>query len=855
MSAAPKNTPIVRHSAARPCAVCEGHDGMPRGQSGRCHGFVSGDYVHCSREEHAGAGNAYHERSQTWSHRAEGDCPCGQEHQPAIAKPGAKAKFIKAIGYEYRDKGGTLLYEVERSEDKRFRQRRPDPTEPNGWAYNLKGIVTVPFMLPELAATDPGQTVYVVEGEKDVLRLHKFGLVATTNSGGAGKWRDQHSAYLAGRDVAIFGDNDQAGRDHAEQVARSLHGVARSVKVVPLPDVPEKGDVSDWLNLGNSIADLKVLVTAAPVWTPDPKAAEAPTTIPIRPPDVDDKEDGRPIILITTREKHVNDQAIAAIARDPELYYLGQVLATVIHGKAGKSIKGVEQPDGPPPRLAPIEAATLRERMAHEARWMTLKPGKDGEPATEKPAHPPAWSVPAVLARGYWPGVKPIKGVVESPTMRPDGSILAKPGYDPVTALFYHPSDDFPAILDKPTLAHAQAAAQRLLSLIVDFPTVDGHQVVWLAALLTVVGRSAVDGPTPLFAFDGNCPGTGKSFLADLIAIIATLRRMARTIWPHGRDADEEMRKRITALLLTGELTTLLDNVALGQPLGGAPLDAVLTSTTWKDRILGKSQTTPELPNRMVWFATGNNLAFGSDILRRVIPCRLVTNEERPEDRENFQFPDLVGHVKAKRSGFLVDALTILRAYHVAGRPDPVKPLGGYEAWSKLIASAVKWATGFDPLAPRVTLAAEDVGSQRRQALFEGLAKLPTIHLGITASEIREAVIDKPSIYIALRDSLMELSRNDELPTPRIIGTHLRTLKDRVVGTQKLTSHEDSHTKIARWKLVAVAGSAGSAGSYRGSFASENQDSVYLDNARSKSRTQTPQHPADPASDREVIEL
>src|SRR5262249_19525636 len=155
----------------------------------------------------------------------------------------------------------------------------------------------------------------------------------------------------------------------------------------------------------------------------------------------------------------------------------------------------------------------------------------------------------------------------------------------------------------------------------------------------TVVARPAIAGPAPLFAFDGNGPGVGKSLLADLIAVLATGRRMARQVWPHGRDADDEMRKRITPLALAGERTGLLDNIAWPQALGGAPLDAALTSTTWQDRILGRSEVTAELPLVTVWFATGNNLTYGSDILRRVLVSRLVSDLERPEERSGFRHP------------------------------------------------------------------------------------------------------------------------------------------------------------------------------------------------------------------------
>lgn len=573
--------------------------------------------------------------------------------------------------------------------------------------------------------------------------------------------------------------------------------------------------------------------------------------------------DSRPRIVISPEEMLVNDQAIAAIAGDPAVFHLGPILATVIHGGAPTTHRNVEHRDGPPPRVTGISSATLRERMANRAIWLAERIDRKGEVYTVRD-HPPSWSVSAVMDRGYWPGVRPLLGVIEAPTMRPDGSILAKPGYDAATMLYLHPGETFPAVPDRPSREQARRAAEVLLDLVVDFPFVGPeHRAAWLAALLSVVARSAVVGPVPLFALDANSPGSGKSLLADLVATIASGRRIARTIWPTGRDSDDEMRKRITSLALAGELMILIDNVAAGQPIGGAPLDAALTSTTWKDRILGRTETTSELPLRAVWFATGNNLSFKTDILRRVIPVRIVTDEERPEERQEFRYPELLEHARAERPRLLTAALTILRAYHVAGRPCEVKALGSYEGWSHLIAGAVRWATGCDPLEARETIKVEDPESIRRRALFEGLAAVPGISAGMTASEIRTAVNqDVSGILDGLKEALMEFARGEELPSAKIIGQQFRLLRDRVIGAYRLTSHEDSHRKILQWYLKPVERSAGFAGNCGVScqpFADEknkcssNGHPPHFDKPTTDGRQVTPHNPANPAtgSDRE----
>lgn len=179
--------------------------------------------------------------------------------------------------YDYRDETGNVLFQVCRMEPKDFRQRKPDGN--GGWTWNTKGVRRVLYRLPELLAADPGQPVFVVEGEKDVDRLTTLGLVATTNPNGAGKWRKDFSEFLRQRRVIVLPDNDEPGRKHASNVARSVLRVAASVKVVELPGLPDKGDVSDFLNAGGTVEDLLRLVDAAPEWKPTdkPKRVESST--------------------------------------------------------------------------------------------------------------------------------------------------------------------------------------------------------------------------------------------------------------------------------------------------------------------------------------------------------------------------------------------------------------------------------------------------------------------------------------------------------------------------------------------------------------------------------------------------
>jgi hypothetical protein len=161
--------------------------------------------------------------------------------------------------YDYCDEEGRLLFQVCRLYPKTFRQRRPDGI------WKVAGIRQVPYHLCDLAAATKKANgspprVYVVEGEKDADRLAQWGVIATTNPGGAGKWRPEFNHYFAGCDVVIIPDNDPAGAAHAAAVAADLGSVAASVRVVELGGLPEKGDISNWIADGGSQSDLETLV-------------------------------------------------------------------------------------------------------------------------------------------------------------------------------------------------------------------------------------------------------------------------------------------------------------------------------------------------------------------------------------------------------------------------------------------------------------------------------------------------------------------------------------------------------------------------------------------------------------------
>lgn len=191
-----------------------------------------------------------------------------EQKQPEAPPP---KRVIDRV-YAYQDEKGATLFEVVRYLPKDFRQRVPDPTQKGGYRWSIKGVRPVIYHLPQvLSAIKDGKTIFVVEGEKDADNLALIGCVATTCPMGAGKWHKEHSDFLRDANVCILADNDEPGRLHAAQVAKQLHGIAKSVRVPDLvsvcPRLPEKGDISDMMQLlgrAEAARVLRDLVEATP---------------------------------------------------------------------------------------------------------------------------------------------------------------------------------------------------------------------------------------------------------------------------------------------------------------------------------------------------------------------------------------------------------------------------------------------------------------------------------------------------------------------------------------------------------------------------------------------------------------
>jgi hypothetical protein len=812
----PAEAPFKAVSRSSPCAICEGDHKCSVGQ----HGLIL-----CGREKGPKPGFVYLGQAkgdeQFALYRREGDPLLNGHAHEGNGRGGAKTDWgatnaryvaaltdellraladslglptpalgVLAIGYKAKDKDGpcyTFPEMLETREIIGIDRRYPDGSKKVIYG-GKRGLI-----IPDGWRDRPGP-VYVPEGPTDVLALTEMGLAAVgrpNNLGGVPILQRLFADLPADRDVIVLGEHDRKadvwpGRDGTVKAAAELHRLlGRPVHWALPPDgakdarawvVAQRLDIREsWLDAGKRFA-----------------AALKPELASAQDADL-------PEIVITTKEHEVNDQAEKALARDGRVYQRGGLLVRVVED-GSPAAGGIRRPLAP--RIDAIPPATLREFLTANARWVTVQ--ERGGVVTTCAARPPAWCVSAVSARAGWGTIRHLEAVVEYPVLRPDGTVLATPGYDPETGLLYQPARRVPDLLLQ-YVRDVRRARDELLDVVSDFPFAHPmYRAAWLAALQTPLARFAYHGPAPLFLVDSNVRGAGKGLSLDCIAAIVTDERF--TVAPYTSDEDE-LRKRITSLAINGDRLVLFDNLV--GAFGNATLDAALTATVWGDRLLGVNRTV-KAPLFMTWYATGNNVSIAADTSRRVCHIRLESDLERPENRDNFRHPDLLAFVKSNRPRLLWAALALLRAFCDAGRPDQGLPAwGSFQGWSGLVRNAVVWLGLPDPGLTRIILQDQaDLTDEGMRVLLACWERMDPQCKGLTTGEVVQRLFKPrdgdpwPDYYGEMRGAVETLLRKCDASS---LSYKLRSHRRRIFGQRFIdkTGSDAEHT--TRWAVFSPA--------------------------------------------------
>ena len=642
--------------------------------------------------------------------------------------------------YPYRDANGRVVFEAVRrhgSGAKTLYRHTSPSTGEVVWKKPEAGH-GLPYRLPELLAAikaDPGTTVCIAEGEKDCDSLARLGFTATTNAGGAGKWRVAHArAVPVGAKIVVFVDADNPGVKHGQELIGQLLKVGHKGICVVDPSmmdfdvVPRGGkDVTDWLQADASRdrEALQGLIDRAipeGLWESsmaDAGRAEAPA------PPVED--DDRPVVVVEIGRRlewtrQAIDGLIAAGKRDD----LGSLYQSMIQG-GGPNTMLTHIIQAPPPSpddslqipegtllMSGAEGVSPNRLLAHVdsgIKWTRRL--KTGDVVRADPSESDARHIHARYERDSTtdhPRLRPLAGIADCPTLRRDGTLLSQRGYDGQSYLYINADDGWSEILpDKPSLVEAREALRTLYDLVGETRFKhDFDKAVWVAFLLTAVARGYAAGNVPFFGFTANTPGAGKGTLVDLACIVATSQPAAKyapVTARDPRDAEAEDRKRLFAVNLQGLRVLCIDNVRPGSSIGSPALELTVTTGgdynlgPYSDRILG-TNTTAEALWRTIVCGTGNNLTIWGDMGRRTAFCSLDTDVDPAQLSYREKAP--LDRARRDRRKLLGAALTILVAHKQA-----VDAIGEQEAreaklllpsipsfggWSDRIRSAVAWA-------------------------------------------------------------------------------------------------------------------------------------------------------------------
>lgn len=429
---------------------------------------------------------------------------------------------------------------------------------------------------------------------------------------------------------------------------------------------------------------------------------------------------------------------------------------------------------------------------------------RDGQ-EYEKPLDPPMQMLNQILAIGDGRGLKPLEAVITAPVITKAGRVINRAGYDMETGLYLDMQTDPLPVPENVSAAHATQALSTLMEPFKGFsvatPLDNG---VLLAAALTAIQRPVFK-TAPAIGLDAPVQGTGKTYLAECLGMLATGENVPIYAHTRGRD-DEEVRKRLTAVLMSDARVLLWDNI-LGD-FDSASMASLLTSGEYADRILGKSESAI-VKGRALIMLTGNNLTLAGDMPRRVLKCRLDAQIANPATRKFNSNP--LEHIRANRPVLVQAGLTLIRAYLEspeckAGGAVKGESTASFEDWDYLVRQTVAWVAGGigslayeDPANALKFAVATDPELEELNGLLEGVEAL----MGGEWFATRELInrINQPPFTsdngVELRELLGEIAGRLDVTT-KSLGRILSYRVDRIADNRKLEKRQRGNKTLFR---------------------------------------------------------
>lgn len=638
-------------------------------------------------------------------------------------------------------------------------------------------------LFPLVRAVEKPEGVLIVEGVKQALAVDAWGPEgwAIHRICGVSGWSRKgvpthHLKAVNGHPVVIVVDADASANRGVYEAAEALGDACRqrgatSVAYLKVAGFGTAG-IDDLLGNEPDAADRRELLSQMIASAGGKPADSKPRAVNkasdgLRRALIDARAgDPRPLIHVHEDRQKVIDQVSSALKKRFDgkiLFCHAKTLGVLVETSEGLQIEHLDE-------------GTFSDLVSKAALTVS---GLELEDKTEGCVHPPAWpetrTLGAVLSRHAQ--YTPLKGVARTPLVRADGSVVTQEGYDPQTGFYVSLAPELRgiAVPENPTDADIAAARSLLVDdLFVDFLFAARCDLAnAIGALLTPLIRSWIS-TSPAMVFNGQQPGVGKGLGLKVMSVVTTGTSPEFAMLPTDED---EMRKALTAYFLAGATTVFFDEAHV---LDSAVLNGALTADSWSDRKLGASERVA-MPQRAVFYFTGNAVEISGDTARRVVQIRLSTDDPEPENRSGFKHR-LPQWAEENRAELLRACLVLVRAWFARGKPRAPRTFdfGSFEKWQQVIGGILDVAgiPGF----------LEGIVEQRAGSDFQH--QYWVAHLGWVAETFGVGV------EFSARDAALRLTRDKGAEAPP--------------GLERLTKEEDARSLGRAW--------ASQPGRWRGDF-------------------------------------
>ena len=543
------------------------------------------------------------------------------------------------------------------------------------------------------------------------------------------------------------------------------------------------------------------------------KKNQASTTRKIPEIDLYGNHIEKPSLLITVDESQVTKDALEILKEDEFLYIKeGHIVSPMIKGKKTKG-KDRTKLEGKL-SITGVETAFIRARLMDQARLYKEVFTKKGP--IEAPSRCPEWlpsAISATAINGEMNPIRPIEGILSGPVIDEDGNLINNDGYSLVNGYGWYQAGRVDGLKLNADLSQkgCSDAAKRLTELLCDFQFLDKplDEAKWVSCLLSQLCRQLYQN-SPMFIFSANVGGAGKTHLAKSVGLICHGTECVDPEWPEAKEKrEDEMGKMNAGYAFAGVTLVNYDNVPDGLILASSVLEKQLTSSNIYHRENHK-HTEIGGKNWIQWMLTGNNVRPHGFLAIRSIIVTLQSTSANPSslDPTCFTHGDFLQHIKKNRVTILQDALSIIAGYIRAGKPEQKgKHLARFEEWLKIPCSAVRWATGLDPLSDHQrTVADFDPTIQALEMLAQGW--MEAFPMGsVKASAIFNLVTGgiqgrlstiPDAITEDIKEAITQLVR---VPLKNVnqIGPALQRFKGRIIEVDgekhRLDITKDPHTK------------------------------------------------------------